>query len=132
MKKELQLNLKEISKIKVTNFKLIEEEEILTTYILFATAEYIDKYNCGFLPLQNNLSGVQNFITLCLNFLNDDNINYFYVINKILKGKEKENIFSNYYEEILEIYDNEIDAETWHLIFTKTLIKIKLFTNFKK
>lgn len=126
MKQKILNDIKEISKIKVTNFKEIENEEFITNMVLLACAEYIDKYNCGFMPFKLSLLGLQNMITCCINFLDDDNINLFTTLDRMLKLSDKENLFSRYYEEIEEELE-EIDELTWHLIFSKTFIKIKLY-----
>ena len=94
MKQKILNDIKEISKIKVTNFKEIENEEFITNMVLLACAEYIDKYNCGFMPFKLSLLGLQNMITCCINFLDDDNINLFTTLDRMLKLSDKENLFS--------------------------------------
>lgn len=128
MKQKIIDDIKNISKIKVTNFKDIENEELITNLVLLSCAEYIDKYNCGFLPFKLSILGLQNMITCCINFLNEDKINLFTVLDKMIKLSNKDNIFSRYYEEIEDEIE-DLDDVTWHLIFSKTFIKIKLYND---
>ena len=125
MKKQIIDDINNISKIKVTNFKDIPNEEFVTKLTLLAAAEFLDKYNCGFLPFKLSIAGLHNMLSTSINFLDDDNINFYSMLNKMIKLSNEINTFSSCYEELLdEIEENDID---WHLIFTKTFIKIRLY-----
>lgn len=126
---KLTNNINEISKIKVTNFKDIPNEGFITNIFLLLCIEFIENYNCGFLPVKNNINGLQNFITLCIN-AHDENINFLETLNFMVKCKNKDNKFTFCYEELCEeIEDNDI---SWHLLFTKTFIKVKLYNDILK
>lgn len=120
---------KEIAKIKIPNFKDIPNENLVTDLLLLSCAEFIEEYNCGFLPLKSNINGLQNFITMCINLLDED-INLLRDLSFMLKYKNKENRFSFYYEELEEeLEDNDISL---HLLLTKTFIKVKLYNDILK
>lgn len=121
---KIKQDIQNISKIKVTNFKTIDNEEMATNVLLLLCLEYIEKYNNGFLPFNKNINGLLNMITCCLNFLDEKNQNFLEILNSLIELKEKENTYKFYYEELLELLEDDIN---WHLIFSKTFIKIKLY-----
>lgn len=121
---KIKQDIQNISKIKVTNFKTIDNEEMVTNVLLLLCLEYIEKYNNGFLPFKKNINGLLNMITCCLNFLDEKNQNFLEILNSLIELKEKENTYKFYYEELLELLEDDIN---WHLIFSKTFIKIKLY-----
>lgn len=127
---KLREEIKEISKIKLTNFKKIENEELVTNLILLACENFIEEENFE-LPLKPNLNGLQNIITICINALDED-INLLKSINYMLKIKNKDNKFSFYFEELIDEIDENDNNNYWHLILTKTFIKIKLFSDLKR
>ena len=121
---KIRQDIQNISKVKVTNFIQIDNEEMVTNVLLLLCLEYIEKYNNGFLPFNKNINGLLNMITCCINFLDDKEQNLLDILDLLKELKEKDNTYKLHYEELLELLEDDAD---WHLIFSKTFIKIKLY-----